>query len=351
MSISSEELADLLERTTHGISPAATDAIRTAVNSIRIRRISAELDSAHSHHLRSTIDAHQEILDPDAIERFSNVGVYGVDFHHANALACTRQSEPCIVVFKGFLDLIRYFASLVTVMSELQHHRANAVIYDGEGRAHSEVELFSLAGFSNLADFIISGRPLVPLRDMLGSQAGQNVDLGVAVSTIFILLHELGHVELGHLRKGTVRAETTQIALLEPQALNREQTEELEADAFALKMIQPEYRALIQSSLIFALGSFAFLEAFSGGKSKSHPFTFNRLSKLAEASNLSKIDRQIVEGWIEDRVRNFRSLSNARADPGGNIIANIGLTMPRDHALSIIHEVRRRVAADHGVLG
>lgn len=351
MSLSSETLANLIAGSSPGMTPHAAMASARAAQEIRVNGVTARLESPESLALQSIMISHGELLSDTVKARLASVSLFGVESSYINAFAfLDGHGRENILVCDGLRQLVHYFADLITVLGLLMKLRPGATIGNSEGNRHDEAELFSMAGFVLLSDYLETGRFLPNLHEMLGEQHRQNVKHGFMAAMIFVMLHELAHLHLGHVLLDRPKSEAAALALLEPERLSVEQQDELDADAQALQWIGSDYRGPIQSSLIFLMGSHAFVEAFSGGLSQSHPLSINRLSRLAHAAQLPAEERDIVHGWITDRARNFRELAAARSASGGSIRVNIYRALSVEQAWTVVNEVKRRVATEHGHL-
>jgi hypothetical protein len=361
--IGTEELVSLIASDLHRLAPEASAAARLAVADLRERAVVAEDTSPDSQWLRDLIATSQDLLTDDAVEKLGAVHILSVDSFHINALARRVGNTPQIIIFSGLRHLVHFFADYVTVLAHLLRLRPDAMIERPSDRSRGKADdpardtdpdrgeafLFSAACFAIIADFLRNGRPPSLIHDLLGPAARKNVELGYRTAILFALLHELGHIDLGHLEDGPL-SEVLPIALVEPETLSLYQQDELAADAYAIAHIAPAHRADIISSVMFLLGSFALLEAFMGGFSVSHPLTINRLGAIADAAGLTADDRVIVEGWIEDRARAFRSFAGDRTSAGGSIVERIDSAIPITEAYAILAEIKRRIKADLGEL-
>ncbi|WP_343699662.1 hypothetical protein [Caulobacter sp.] len=345
--LTTDTLIEIVQADLPRLTRIARQAAVAAAGQLRIQGVVATRDSAESRSLRSMLTVAPDLFAPSALGRFDRVELYGVASPLPLASVRFDGAQHQIVIFNGLIQQVHFFADLITVLDGLIALRPETRVDPREG-ALLEAEAFSMAGFSLLSAFLRTGQPLPPLHDMLGPGRRQNVKLGVAAAIAFALLHELSHVELGHLAGGA-RNDIGHMALLEPEHLSLYQAEELEADRHALELIEPHYRQDIQSSLIFLFGSYAFLEAFSGGE-ESHPLAINRLAALADAAALPEDVRDIVVGWITARSRQFRALAEARSSAGGDAAQRIEEVMPAALALQMIAEIKQRVLAEHGLI-
>jgi IrrE N-terminal-like domain len=156
------------------------------------------------------------------------------------ATRSSRKGIERIFVFDGLKHLIHYHSDLIKVLGLLNAHRANVEYELPDGSVLPEPLAFSLAGYAILANFHETRRAPMTIHDMLGPKAQADVMAAFRGAVCFVLLHELGHIELGHLRFSEVRSERGHLSLQEPELLNAYQEAELEADAFAMNLIPAE---------------------------------------------------------------------------------------------------------------
>jgi hypothetical protein len=344
--LTTDALIQIVESDLPRLTVVAQRAAVEAAKTLRDQGSVATLDSQASQALRSMLQVAPDLLAPGVLARFEVVELYGVDSQLPLATTLFDGARHKVVVFNGLIHQVHFFADLISVLDGLIACRPEATFLWNGGEA-LEAEVFSMAGFSLLSTFLRTGQLPSPIHDMLGSIRRRNVKLGVAASIAFAALHELAHVELGHLEGLGLRNDIGHLALLEPEPLSRYQAEELAADRHALGLIDPRYRQDIQSSLIFLFGSYAFLEAFSGGQA-SHPLAINRLAALAEAADLPPDIREIVVGWIVARSEAFRALAAQRLGADGDLGDRIEAVMPAALAHQVIAQIKRRVLAEHG---
>jgi predicted Zn-dependent protease len=101
---------------------------------------------------------------------------------------------------------------------------------------------------------------------------------------LFILLHELGHLELRHsaLSQGTAGATAPTLACVEDVNFRKEQ--EFEADAFAFHAMVPRARSMLIVNAWYVMGLILDYESLAGNRNNTHPLAINRIAKLNELS-------------------------------------------------------------------
>jgi hypothetical protein len=287
---------------------------------------------------------------PDAAKvALSSVDIFGVDSNYANAIPQVAGGRRRIFVFEGLQRLVLFYADLVKVLDALQELRPNArAAFDTE--MLPEALAFSMAGFSTLSNAMSEQRMPATIHDMLGPIARRDVLSAYRLAMTFVLLHELGHIELGHLGLDGVRSERGHLDLAQPEPLSDFQLDELGADAFAFGLLPHRLRGEFMPSLMFLLGGHAFLEAFSGSLSAHHPLAVNRLGALADLAPMEEADKAIVRAWIGDQVESWRNFGRQRSEFGADLRARIEERMPVANAYRVLADIKARVAAEIGLL-
>jgi hypothetical protein len=350
VSIPAPELAALVERAAVGAAPNEEAVAHLAADQMRRVGKAVSSSSLTSKSLYAAIDATRPELGAEAIRRLAEMQIYGHESLYINAIPNVRRQTKQIIVFDGLKHLIHYHASLIRVLDRLQTLRPDAEYMLPNGSTEPEALACSMAGYALLDDFQKTFRKPVFVHDMLGRHARAEIAAAYRGALCFTLLHELAHIELGHLAFSPARSETRQFSLLEPEALNACQYDELAADAFALCLIPQQSRAAFGPSLVFMVGAFAFLEAFSGNLSADHPLAVNRMSQMVALCEMPVDDQAIYIGWIDHQVEKLQQFAAARVSGGGSIRERIAMSMPASLATRIIVEIKKRVRKQHGLL-
>jgi hypothetical protein len=103
-------------------------------------------------------------------------------------------------------------------------------------------------------------------------------------------------------------------------------------------------------SIIFLLGGFAFIEAFSGNLNEEYPLAANRLSCIVDQCEESPQNKQIITSWIESQRRSLLKFEALRKNNEGSIRNRIEESMPVYEAHYVIEEIKKRVLEQHGLL-
>lgn len=191
---------------------------------------------------------------------------------------CLAFSEVCdetgrgrIVISRGMIDLIAasiYDASMQSAIPVRLHTMA-------VGQRKQPLLLVLNACTALLRyRFYRFAEPLPEFYQTLSPEALGNCRVSVPGALTFLLLHELGHIELGHLERDEVRMSHYDMAF--EQRLSDYQLQEAEADEFALDALQDKAQVLGPYWMSQALAFFVTLELISGYEDADHPLAINR---------------------------------------------------------------------------
>jgi len=98
---------------------------------------------------------------------------------------------------------------------------------------------------------------------------------------------------------------------------------------------------MLMSSVIFFLGSMAFMEAFARPEDSTHPLFTNRAAHLASLIPGGTADGIAVQNIIESQIAGFQRVSSIREEVHGDIRNRIHETMPIDLAHRVFEPLRR----------
>jgi hypothetical protein len=350
MSIPANELADLIEQATAGAVPNEIEYTRRAANEIRKSGIGAFSDDTEAKSLLSMINAIKNELGEKSLSQIAQVEINSSQSSYINILPDYRGQVKRIIVFDGFKQFVCFHTYLIKVLDQLQVHRSEVQYKLPNGSLVNESLAFSIAGYSILSDFQKTRRLPVSIHDMLGPRARNDVIAAVCGALGFVLLHEIGHIELGHIDKSGVYSERQHFSLLEQEVLNLSKENEIAADKFAIGLIPHESRFAFMPSLIFLFGAYAFLEVFNGNLNEQHPLAVNRLSSIVDECEASPETKNIIISWIEQQRNSFKALEKDRINNNGSIRNRIEENMPVNVAYKILADIKHNVSTEYGLL-
>jgi len=110
----------------------------------------------------------------------------------------------------------------------------------------------------------------------LDAQMHWKANVVLEAALMFVLLHELGHVQ--YQRAQSRQATTWEFALAEE--LDARQQEELFADKFALDQVPAAFRLPMVHAAAFVLHLYTYIDVLRSGEPRTHPLAVNRLAAM-----------------------------------------------------------------------
>lgn len=110
----------------------------------------------------------------------------------------------------------------------------------------------------------------------LGAQMLRKANVVVEAALMFVLLHELGHVQYQ-------RAQSRQVVTWEfavAEELDARQEEELFADKFAFDQIPAGFRLPMVHAAVFVLHLYTYIDALRSCEPRTHPLAVNRMAAM-----------------------------------------------------------------------
>jgi len=340
-------LASIIEVEGYGLIPVSAEQRMQAALEIRATLQTAASDDEGSRAIRSRIRSVEQLLGDDARRRLADLPILWCDSSLPHAAAVEIDNASALLVCRGLFDLVHFQTSLDSVCNLLlQAEARHGLRGDPEQLPSGRM---NLAGYVILADAYSNLRPPATIADMLGPKALTDVDIGVSTSLVLLLLHELGHVALGHTRARTAGDGAAINAVADPGDGDARVRLELEADAFSLDSVVPEWRAQLLASVISLHNVFRFFEVFGVVPSQEYPSADQRLAALMDRMPLSAADRAFADVWLDDYRRRQRTIAAPPAT-AGDMIDRFDRTMDAATAYRTVDAIRADLAASGIVL-
>ena len=327
-----------------------SEHIRQIIDTFEHTGLAVDSNSEKSKCIQNIANAHRELIVGSAYSELERTVIFGVSAPQCDAFPMYYQETPCIIVFDGLLQLVRFNTNL-QILIALLNEKVTEQTIDVNGERMSIALAMSLAGHVALTESIDAGHQLMDITAVFGPNAMQRSEYGYGAAVIFYVLHELGHLVCGHLDQGFV-SEQMSIDTAVREGINKNQKMEFEADSYALSCIHPNVRNPIISSLVFALGPFAFLETFRGGLDKNHPLTVNRIAELARQVDFPDEPEfaEAVLSVVTSEIKRFERLAEDRRLNDGNIQQRIRNTMTLPMAYETMNKVGNHIKENFGTL-
>lgn len=212
-----------------------------------------------------------------ANELLANQHVEVVRTDLCNAYVTQIDDDSVIFVFRGLIKAIMFVLEFGDIVASL-----DARLKTGQQCPYSPDELHVLVyeAYSSLYHYEASGEPLPRAGGIL--RPGEKRSLLIRFSRViwFVLMHEIGHVQLGHLCPGTVKSSLPGPQLVVSENLNSDKLQEFEADLFLCETLADSEQYAVLSYVLAPLDLLASLERNLREGSETHPSAVNRLQHI-----------------------------------------------------------------------
>jgi len=251
-------------------------------------------------------------------------GMKNVDFVFlpmAGSIAATFVSEEqaWVLLSLGLVETLKLACvsgQLCSAIDKLEH---DAVVRAevGDAALSSMVKtLRTMVQTLNAAavlQFVDAG-PIPSVVAGLDEQTQRRAGVTLEAVLMFVLLHELGHVDYRRSRPSpqalpspiTASSSRSATSLVwefaVPEALNARQEEELHADRHAMLSVPPRFRLPLAHAATFFLHLHGYVESISPKRSTTHPLSVNRLAALQELAASSEPDDAVGRRAIHEAL-------------------------------------------------
>lgn len=269
-----EDIETCLSLTSAQITPVM---IQRSIDRLRQQGSEITNDTKPTHRLAELVSRNLTFLKDDTRQALLSSEVYVIPLPLCIAFA---KSPHSIFIGNGLLNLITacgYWAnfceSLPPSLDQIKPLKEFPTVSVSDA---IHVYLFALMHRHHQY-----GEPLPDFRtlsvDRSGSHSDQFVRNAVSGAATFILLHELGHLQLNHI-SGEKPIRPIDVPLAVPQDLSNYQLKELEADDYAMMALEEKLRPLHSAWIDMALNFNLMQETLLGSRGQMHPININRLA-------------------------------------------------------------------------
>lgn len=235
---------------------------------------------------------------------------------HLIALTWTRHEPACITVSVGLLEVLRAECRTALLHAYFNRLTSNPAAMALLGRKADSVRrkgelLFQYLHACSVIYFFEPGN-LPDIDALLSTRTREKVTITLEAALIFLLLHELGHVDFRRRAGPSMSPGASTISeFVLPEELDARKEEELSADQFALQQVPREFQLHLVHGATFLLNIHNYVERFSGKAPEHHPMSVNRLAALYALVNqhppqeptgrlaIEQAVRVAREGWID----------------------------------------------------
>jgi len=240
---------------------------------------------------------------------------------HLIALTWTRHEPACITISAGLLEVLRAECRSSLLHSYFNQLTSNPAAMALLGRKADSVRrmgelLFQYLHACSVIYFFEPGN-LPDIDALLSARTREKVTITLEAALIFLLLHELGHVDFRRRGGPSMSPGASTISeFVLPEALDARKDEELSADRFALSQVPQNFQLHLVHGATFLLNIHNYVERFAGKAPEHHPLSVNRLAALyalasqqppQEPTGRRAIEQAVRiarEGWIDASTPN-----------------------------------------------
>ena len=313
--------------------PIDQKVIDRHIKLIQQEKLRLDSESAHARALKILSEEATLFVLPEAKALLAECEIYVLPLPICIAYCEVVEGRNRIVIASGILDLISHSLFLA--------HFGNVV-----PDKYEDYFLLKLPKKMPLTDLLVNAlflleyrfysfsEPLPDLKPYIGENQLAAIRTSMSGAVAFILLHELGHLQLGHVTRNTVRPMAIQVAI--PERLNTMQRQELEADQFVTDCLYDQAKPLATYWQHQAVAFYSQLELLSGMRSEDHPLAINR-SAISDSFR-GKIGKEF---GLESNPGHFETLrerflaTEAETSRGRNFIVET----TREGCMKVIDEV------------
>lgn len=225
--------------------------------------------------LRQALEASRFFLSPERQSLFDKYCIYVLPHPAFIAFAQRGGSDgpDAIVISQGTIDLIAASIHDAYVQS-LIPDSVHDVVLENFRQDMGLLQLLANTLFLLRYRTYRYCEPLPGFSLCLDEKALRSCANGIQGALMFLLLHEIGHLELNHFDRFTARA--MQYELVVDEYLSEYQKHEVEADQYTLDSLIPRAQPIVTYWMSQALSFFVSLELVSGFRDAHHPMALNR---------------------------------------------------------------------------
>lgn len=227
-------------------------------------------------------------IRPWANELMVNQPLEVVRTEVCNACATLSPNGSVIFLFRGLIKAILFVLEFGEVVTGLD---AQLNTTQDSSYTNDQLQVWAYSAYSMLYHYQAVGERLPRAGGALVPATKRLLLMQFSCVIWFILMHEIGHVQLGHLGQDAATSRLTSPKLAWPESLNTEKLQEFEADLFLCDTLADgEQRALLMYVLA-PLDLLASLERHLGGNESTHPSAVNRLQYILDMRSAVLDDR------------------------------------------------------------
>lgn len=313
------------------------------VEQVRRQRLALRSNDPASTRLLQLVSAQLMWLKPEIREALGRTEIYCLDLPLSVAYCDRVDDRALIVLGQGLIDLIAYRVCCSHFEAMFPEAMATYPL-SGYRTDLSALEMLSNALMLLGCQFYTTASPLPDVCTQLSQASREDCERAISGALLYVLLHELGHLQLGHLERNEIRALSVPQAV--PESLSVFQQQEYEADRFATNALIDVAQVLAALWQGSALNFYQQLELITGQRSDSHPLAINRRLDAA----VRQVEVGGAHGIAIDTVH-INTLAERFLDTEAAVRErpNALIATPREACLRIFRELVTAAYTSHGV--
>ena len=234
---------------------------------------------------------------------------------HCCVYTLRHGDKDYLVISLGFLELLRYEATIVIMQS--YHQRAiRLLVEQGVSSGSSGVSKFaSLSNGEQIFGFLqacavryfFEPGYLPRVEQQLPEALQRKISTIMEPCIMFVILHELGHINFRRHNIHTPFQRDFGGEFVVPESLNDAKKEELYADRYALKSVPENFQHLLLHGALLFFNVFSYFETLIQPKS-THPISLNRINTLYKLSNPLSDKSNISLNAVEEVIHRMKRM-------------------------------------------
>jgi hypothetical protein len=295
----------------HALHSAEHEAIEALASHLESKGVAELVSPDGSDLLKAFLTGLSRVAtkgDANLLLAAQQIAVVSVDL--CNACAVKDGEDAVVFVFQGLLKAILFFLEFAHMVHEL-----DASVKAGtapQGIDHADMEILVSEAYASLYHYMGSAEPLIRPGEQIPAQEKASLMIRFSRVLWFLLMHEIGHIQLGHFGEGTLSSATsTAPALICAENLNLSKLQEFEADLYVCNTLKDSEQYALLSYVMAPLDMFASFERNLMPSGDSHPMAVNRLQNIL-ATRRPYLDELSITTTEEMIARNHLAIDPIR---------------------------------------
>jgi hypothetical protein len=313
---STEQLERLLGKLQAGKVVRAKNAAATAaLIASKVRRSKASLEDVQRLSTGFLDDRRQSMKGVLGAQAYSMPEVDFVFFPILESCAATfiDQDRTTVMLSLGMVEALRLAVASAQLNSAIQRVEQDEALTTewGTDRHHGVVkQLRTMTQYFNAAAVLHFKEPkqLPGAANLLDQATRHQVDVVLEAVMMFILLHELGHVDFHRSSRRPSEDDHLAWEFVVPEDVDQAKAEELYADRYALEAVPDAFALSLAHAATFFLHLYSYVDASSPERLSTHPLGVNRIAALFAAAKEKSSSEQVGRAAVTRAIKDGASL-------------------------------------------